>query len=241
MPILFFVYHFLYVYVIICSERDDFMFYLQYGRFVVLAIFVAVSCLHLFLNKKKNLTKAFLLPLILLYYLTSVHEISLFLVSAIAFSWLGDVLLIKSGMKWFVAGGISFLVSHIFYIIVYVLNSNMSSVRWYMVIASALLFTAASGIIIYKIKPWTPEKMPIPLFLYLFFNGCMNVFAMVRFSSTLSPGAVVTVIGALLFFISDCCLFIGRFYKKKKYKTFLPVMATYIVGEFLITQGLIMS
>lgn len=215
------------------------MFYLQYGRFVFLAVFAAVSCMHLFREKKKDLTKAFLLPLIALYYITSVREISWLLVAALFFSWLGDVLLIKPGMKWFVSGGISFLVSHIFFVIVYLLNSELAAVRWYMVIGSAVLFTAATSVVIYKIKPWTPDKMTIPLFLYLFFNGCMNIFAMLRFSSTLSVGAAVTVAGALLFFISDSVLFIGRFYKKKKYKTFLPVMVTYIIGEFLITQGLI--
>lgn len=217
------------------------MFYLQNGRFVILAVFVAVSLMHLFWNKKKEITKALLLPLIALYYITSVHEISWLLVAALFFSWLGDVLLIKPGMKWFVSGGISFLCSHIFFIIVYILNCALDDVRWYMVIISAVLFVTATSVVIYKIKPWTPEKMTLPLFLYLFFNGCMNIFAMLRFSSVLSVGAAVTVVGALLFFVSDSTLFIGRFYKKKKYKTFLPVMITYILGEYLIVQGLIIG
>ena len=52
----------------------------------------------------------------------------------------------------------------------------------------------------------------------------------------------VAYIGAVLFFVSDCSLFLVRYYKPRKivYKDHFTVMLTYILGELLITQGIIM-
>ena len=60
--------------------------------------------------------------------------------------------------------------------------------------------------------------------------------------STGTLGAVIAYIGAVLFFASDCSLFLVRYYKPRKivYKDHFTVMLTYILGELLITQGIIM-
>ena len=57
-----------------------------------------------------------------------------------------------------------------------------------------------------------------------------------------SAGAAVAYVGAVLFFISDCTLFLVRYHKNKDliFKRHFTVMLTYIVGELLITQGVLM-
>ena len=74
---------------------------------------------------------------------------------------------------------------------------------------------------------------------YLFCNSAMNVFALIQLTNAPSKGTVVAYIGAILFFISDCLLFLVRYYKKKDiiYKKHFFVMLTYILGEFMITLG----
>ena len=58
-----------------------------------------------------------------------------------------------------------------------------------------------------------------------------------HFGSCSTLCGLITGIGALLFFISDCTLFFVRFDKKFPIKSHFTVMLTYSVGEFLIALG----
>ena len=51
--------------------------------------------------------------------------------------------------------------------------------------------------------------------------------------------AIVTMVGAALFFVSDSSLFFVRFKKDSRLKTHFLVMLTYSIGEFLIVLGLL--
>lgn len=215
------------------------MLYSEYGRFIALGAVVLVSCLHLFWKKHGNLTKSLLLPAILVYYLLSVKAPVPTVIAAAAASWLGDVLLEKSGMKWFVAGGIAFMFSHLFFIITYSLKTDFSAVRWGLVIPAAVIYCSLAGLVIYSIRGEASKNLLFPLYLYLFFNASMNTFALMLLTGNPCASTAVLYIGAILFFISDCCLFIECFHPKRP-NLFYPVMGTYIVGEFLIAQGLIM-
>ena len=81
-----------------------------------------------------------------------------------------------------------------------------------------------------------------PMCFYLFANATMNIFALKQLFSNPTAGAVVAYIGAILFFISDCTLYLVRYYKDPDivFKRHFTVMLTYILGEFLITQGVLM-
>ena len=70
----------------------------------------------------------------------------------------------------------------------------------------------------------------------------MNIFAMMQLLSRPSPAAAVAYIGALLFFASDCCLFLVRYGKRPDivFKKHFTVMLTYLLGELLIVVGILM-
>ena len=214
------------------------MFYSTHFRFAALGAVIIISCLHLFMKKGGNITKSLLLPSISVYYLLSVNEPSAVVLGALFFSWLGDVLLIKNGTGWFVAGGIGFMLSHFLFITAYIFETTFTGLPRAAVIAAAAVYIAVSAVIISLVRDTAPEKMAAPLFLYLFVNGCMNVFAFMRLLSNKNLPCALTFAGAVLFFISDCTLFMANFYKKK-FNSFFPVMFTYIAGEILITTGLI--
>jgi hypothetical protein len=57
-----------------------------------------------------------------------------------------------------------------------------------------------------------------------------------------SPGSVVAYLGAVLFFASDCTLFLVRYYRDPNvvFKKHFTVMLTYLAGELLITLGIMM-
>ncbi|MBO4835943.1 MAG: lysoplasmalogenase [Lachnospiraceae bacterium] len=192
--------------------------------------------------RRRKFTKPFLIPLILLYYVTSTDHLIWFLVLALIFSWLGDVFLMFQGNTWFTVGGCFFGVSHIFFVLTYVNQIHWSVVRLSVLIPVAVVYIAITTLIILAVIKQTPKKMLPAMYLYLIANSTMNVFAVMQLESMPSAGSIIALVGAILFFISDCSLFLVRYSKHPEwiFKKHFTVMLTYIVGEFLITQGILM-
>ena len=215
-------------------------------KYVFLALFAAVSAVHLYHSwrdsPRRAYTKPFLLLLLLAFYFCAAEKISWVLAAALLTSWLGDVLLIPEGNAWFTAGGISFMFTHFLFIALYATNLDFGSLPWLWAIPAAVVYYGIAAVIIYKLKPTTPKMMLIPMYLYLLSNSTMNVFSLMQLVTLRSPGALIAYIGALLFFVSDCTLFLVRYYRNPEivFKKHFTVMLTYVVGEFLITQGVLM-
>ena len=213
-------------------------------RYVFLALFIVASAIHLYHSwlddtKKRRMTKWMLLLLLLGYYLTSTSTFSGLLIAALLFSWLGDVLLMPHGVKWFAAGGVAFMISHLFFILGYSRDIDFASVSVFVVIILALFFICTVCFIFARLKPHLPKALFYPMFLYLLINGAMNCFAVFRFLSSPCASTLTTCIGAILFFISDTSLFFVRFKKDGRLKTHFLVMLTYSIGELLIIIGLL--
>ncbi len=214
---------------------------------VFLVLFLIFSAIHLYDSwhdnaKNRARTKPFLLLFLVLYYVTSADKLAVFLLLALVTSWLGDILLIPEGHGWFTAGGISFLLSHIFFILAYTEHIRYTGTPWGIVIPVALLYYVVSVFIIHKVRPTTPKPMVVPMCLYLIANSTMNVFALIQFCTHRGGASLTALIGALLFFVSDCTLFLVRYYKKNSdliFKKHFTVMLTYLAGEFLIVLGML--
>ena len=212
----------------------------------MLIIFIVSTLIHLYASLKKDQPlRDFSKPFILLYltgfYCFSVNEISPTVVLALFFSWLGDILLIPKGTSWFTAGGIAFMISHFFFILSYLKYIDFSKLSVLIIIAAALFYIVTVTLIFRKLKEHLPKKLFYPMYLYLLINGTMNCFALFRFFSNMDMAGIITAIGAMLFFISDTCLFFVRFNKQSRMKTHFWVMSTYSLGEFLIVLGLILQ
>lgn len=227
-------------------------------QYLYLGLFIVITGLHLYASLKKNdglraITKGLILMMILGFYLESLHagnlfglplstaEMSWLLVIALMFSWLGDMLLIGKGLKWFVPGGIAFMVSHAFFIATYAQFIDFSKIPLWLIIVPAVVFATVVTILFTKLRQYLKPGLFIPMFFYLLLNGGMNCFALYRLFAAPSLGTILTAVGAVLFFISDCTLFFVRFNKDCRIKSHFPVMLTYSVGEFLIVLGLILA
>ena len=87
-----------------------------------IALFILVSLVHLYGSYRdkqsvRNVSKGLILLCLAGYYIFSVEHVWWLVLAALFFSWLGDVLLmLKNG---FAAGGISFMASHICFILIY--------------------------------------------------------------------------------------------------------------------------
>lgn len=212
-----------------------------------LILYIAVSALHLVASwrdepERRKKTKPFLLILLLLYYLFAAKNPSVLLILALLTSWLGDVLLIPKGHKWFTLGGIAFMFSHLFFVLLYCGQITLSKVSPVLIVLLAAAYYGFSLFIIRRIRDNTPKAMVAPMYFYLICNSTMNIFAMMQLLSRPSLAAAVAYVGALLFYVSDCCLFLVRYGKKPEivFKKHFTVMLTYLLGELLIVVGMLM-
>lgn len=215
-------------------------------KYAMLAVFVVTTSIHLYASLKKNKplrdkTKPFILLSLLGFYVYSVEAININVVLALIFSWIGDMFLILNGVKWFAVGGVSFMISHFFFILSYLSNINFANIDTLVIVILAIFFFITVSIIFSKLKEHLPKALFYPMYLYLLINGAMNCFAIFRFLSSVEIASIITVIGAILFFISDSSLFFVRFKKNCKLKTHFLVMLTYSIGELLIVIGLILG
>lgn len=213
-------------------------------KIVFLAVFFVSTAVHLYASLRKdarlrNITKPFILLSLLGFYVLAARSVSAAIVLALIFSWLGDVLLIPKGIKWFTAGGIAFMISHAFFVLGYMRDVVFSRIPVFLIVLLAVFFAAAVAFIFSKLRPHLPKALFYPMFLYLLINGAMNCFAIFRCVSGPSAATVTTAIGAALFFVSDTALFFVRFKKDGRLKTHFLVMLTYSIGEFLIVLGLL--
>ena len=213
-------------------------------EYFFLAVFILSTAIHLYASQKqnrklRNQTKPFILLALLGFYAFAADNVLTFIILALLFSWLGDVLLMPHGIKWFAAGGVAFMISHLFFILGYSRDIDFASVNAFVVIILALFFICTVCFIFSRLKPHLPKILFYPMFLYLLINGAMNCFAVFRFLSCPGASTITTCIGAILFFISDTALFFVRFKKDGRLKTHFLVMLTYSIGELLIIIGLL--
>ena len=213
-------------------------------KFVYLGLLFLITILHLAASYKNSreyrlLTKGLILPMIWGFYLESGAAVLPALVAALIFSWAGDLLLMWPGVKWFVIGGCSFIISHILFIVVYAGLTDFSLVPVWAIVLAACVFAFAVGLVFRKLSPHLPSRLVLPMSVYLLINGAMNCFAVFRAMSAGTFGSVVTAFGAALFFASDTTLFFVRFNKKSRMKSHFLPMLTYILGEFLIVLGMV--
>ena len=224
-------------------------------EYVFLGIFFVATAIHLYarLNKKarlRDISKVCIVAPLILLYVFSVDEINIFVVLALIACWIGDILLVMHGVKWFVLGGISFWIAHACFIVAYNYEINYELIPLWVLIVIPVIMVCSMSVVLYKLKPYVKKPLFIPTCGYLLFNGSMNVFAIFRLvtgialSTSIGPayiGPLFTVIGALLFLVSDSTLFFARFNKNSIMHTHFLVMLTYSLGELLIVLGLIIG
>ncbi len=216
-------------------------------QYLYLAVFVIDTIIHLYASQKCNqhlrdVTKGFILFSLLGFYLESVTEPSWIIVLAIFFSFLGDMFLIPKGTKWFVIGGLAFMVSHVFFCIGYASDVAWATMNPWLIALVAAVYIATVAFVFIKLSPYLNKALFYAMMLYLLINGTMNTFAWLRlFNNPTSIGSYITLAGAILFFISDTSLFFKRFNKNGKQHSHFLVMLTYSLGELLIILGIVLK
>lgn len=173
------------------------------------------------------LTKPLLMPiLMLLAYQNGVKNKWLYL--GLLFSLFGDAFLMFDGTKFFISGLSSFLIAHIFYILLFKPQTKFNFLPW----VAFGVFVAAFLVFI---VPVLPSELVIPVVFYSLIIATMGIFAASRTGVSATSYKMI-LIGAILFIISDALIAINAFHTMIP-KNALYIMSTYGLAQLLIVRG----
>ncbi|WP_339919957.1 lysoplasmalogenase [uncultured Flavobacterium sp.] len=212
----------------------------------LLKSYVVISIIYLFIILLGHddiawYIKPFLLPfLILAVYFHSDFTSKKYLLTALSFSWLGDIILLFADRDemYFIMGLIAFLLSHITYILLFnkqikPKNTKNKAIFW-------IGATAIMAYLIIMIAVLLPSlgDLTIPVFLYALVISTMLLFAFKGFLIWRTPANWYILVGAIIFVSSDSILAFNKFYEPVVLSSFL-IMITYLAAQYLIVSGIL--
>lgn len=210
----------------------------------------------------KVITKPLLMPLLIFYYASSIEgPVSRFhklMIAAFFFSWWGDMFLmlvpkrpsdlmllgIPKDPVFFLAGLVSFLITHVLYIFSFadVRHKHAHAIlpkKWWVLVPLAVYL----AILLYALVPaiaHNPEPaiqgFLIPVLVYTSVISLMVVFAINRYRRVNDASFALVLAGALSFMVSDSLIALSRFVTHIELAGTM-IMFLYILGQFLIAKG----
>lgn len=158
------------------------------------------------------------------------------LMFAMVFGALGDIFLMFDGQAFFLAGLLAFLVGHFFYI--FTMDARIDGTAPE-VARRSLLLAVLVGLTAGLSQLFDVEgTMGMSVTVYAGTLGYCLFAGIIAAASTKSRNYAWTVIGYVLFIISDSILATGAFTDIRIPKRGFLVMLTYILAQFLIASSL---
>ncbi len=191
-------------------------------------------------NEVHMVAKTLIMLSLIGYYLSTIEKRNGHFLRALFFCWAGDVLLLRQDGEeiFFMLGLAAFLLGHLLYILSY------RELRWKeggMMATQKLrvsfpIALAGTGLIV-VLLPYLGGLM-IPVIVYAVVLMGMVMAAFFRFGRTAPDSFWLVATGAILFMISDSILAINKFHTP--FPSAGPlIMLTYILGQYLIVEGVI--
>jgi uncharacterized membrane protein YhhN len=201
--------------------------------------FLVISFLEIYATfRNNNLLEFVFKPLIAvslaILYLVSVKKPSFLYISALFFSFWGDVLLLFPE-KFFVVGLVSFLITHLIYM--RIIKGFLLKIDLSLFLKSGLVFIIYFGSIVFLIKNNLNELL-IPVVIYGLVISAFGTFSLVNYIKNKATENLWLLIGALIFILSDSIIAINKFYMINADLGSL-IMLTYIVAQYLICKAMI--
>lgn len=211
--------------------------------FKIYVAFSAVYLLILFLGHE-NLNfflKPILIPILIFgVYFYKNFPTKNILLTALIFSWIGDVILLFSDISeiYFILGLISFLISHIVYCILFNRQTKRNLKKKSIAIGIGTILIACYLIGMLSVLLPSLGDLKIPVIVYASVISIMLLFAYNGLLNWNEPGNKLVFSGAVVFVISDSILAINKFYNPIEKSSFF-IMLTYLVAQYLIVIGIL--
>ena len=200
-----------------------------------------------FILENKNELRFFSKPLIILglglyfYFITKPISSPLLVksvIGALTFSLLGDILLLWENL--FIYGIGAFLLAQVCYIIAFRVAQkapesllNVNFVKTF-IINLPIYFIAA--LVFYMINP-NLGVLKTPVIIYIIVVISMVTTARDRYKKCNPASFWQVFIGALLFFFSDACIALNKFYQPFP-DAGIIIMGTYAIAQLMIVMGI---
>lgn len=214
-------------------------------RYRIIIFFIILAADLVAVQGQYKMLEYFFKPLIIIWLMASFvlqlryvqNGLKKWIIFALFFSWLGDVLLMfhQEDPLFFLLGLSSFLVSHIFYILFFhfIRIKEMVKSRWYLLLIVAIYY----AVIIAILSPHLGD-MKLPVRIYAVVISFMFLLAMHMVFIKKKNIGLGMMTGAFLFVISDSLLAIDKFYQPFEMAGFF-VMSTYGLAQLFLTEGAI--
>ncbi|MFX0187025.1 MAG: lysoplasmalogenase [Candidatus Hodarchaeota archaeon] len=221
----------------------------MYLFLVLFFVFTASDIAAVAKEKKilEHISKPLLMPLLVLYYIFGAIAINIdwLIVVALLCGCAGDIfLMLENKDKWFIYGMAAFLLGHIFYIISFLLSVGVNIIAF--PIYGYVLLIPVIFILLLTFPKYKDHMgdLKIPVYIYMVAILTMHVTAILRLAlfEIYCPCFFLVWFGSILFMISDSMIAIDTFNKEMKIPNIrIYIMLTYILGQFLIVQGVLLS
>ncbi|WP_264551308.1 lysoplasmalogenase [Flavobacterium sp. N2038] len=208
--------------------------YILFSIFYLFAMLLGYENLDCFL-------KPALIPLLSLgaYFYRKFPSQNL-LLSALLFSWIGDVILLFTDMGeiYFILGLVAFLISHILYCVLFNKQGKKERKKNKTVFAIGSVVIALYLVGMLALLLPSLGDLKIPVIVYATVISFMLLFAFNGYLIWKKPGNLYVFLGAIVFVISDSILAINKFYSPIEKSSFF-IMLTYLVAQYLIVVGIL--
>jgi uncharacterized membrane protein YhhN len=203
---------------------------------------LAVECLAVLSGSPvlHFVSKPLLMPVLALYFYLSSHRSApagRFLLGALGFSWIGDVMLMLDKLygSLFIYGLLGFLGAHICYLLFFLkIRKINTSARSHNIVGSLIIFAYMATFYAFLYPGLAGLKVPV--LIYAVFITLMLISGLRAFDLRSQAFGRICVLGTLIFGVSDSILAINRFASPFEYAP-LFIMVTYGVAQFLIVEG----
>ena len=202
---------------------------------IAFLVVVVLHTLGLLLNEKiAFLSKPFLITTLVIVYLVAVKKPNFWYVSALFFSFWGDVLLLFKN-QFFVYGLASFLLAHIMYI--KITASFIKKVSLQKVVLACLPFAVFLFSFLYLIIDNLGE-MKIPVIFYGVVISSFGALSFLNYMQEKNTANSWLFSGTIIFIISDSLISLNKFHELKEFYA-ISIMLTYIIAQYLICRAII--
>jgi uncharacterized membrane protein YhhN len=208
---------------------------------IVFLFLLLANLISIYLNNDtlRIISKPLLMPVLAIYFLNqtwrAVSSLKAWIILAIVFSWLGDVLLIfeEENSVFFLLGLAAFFVAQVFYIIFF---HNIRMKEYIRGNALLLLLVIVYYFILISILSPHLGDLKLPVRIYGVVLSFMLMLAMHTMFSRNKKAGMWMMMGAILFVASDSLLAFNKFYAPFEHAD-LIIMLTYGVAQLLIAGG----
>jgi len=185
------------------------------------------------------------MPALIAFYILSLGrsmaKIDWLLIAAWVFSWFGDVVLMFTGINYFLAGLVGFLITHLLYTGAFTMVRDRSAIpllkRKIWLLIPLLAYLAGLMCLVF---PAIGEDMKVPIVIYSIVIGVMVISALNRHGRVSDSSFALVFGGALIFMLSDSLIAVNKFLcHGTLYMAGVWIMSTYIAGQYLIAKGML--